>query len=915
MNRTILVLALCLAAASMSAFADGFNDVHSPDGVSVWAVGAAGTVFRSTDGGATWSRATHGAATLRTVWTREQRIWIAGDGGTLQRSTDGGQNWTFSSINGGVTIRSLTFADDLHGWAVGDNGTIASTIDGGATWTPRASGRTRTLYAVAASDSAHVYAAGDAGTLLRSVDGGATWLGAAQENAAFAFTAIAASGVTVMAAGANGVCLRSTDAGASWLPVDLFTDVRSDIGDVHMISSDSAVIVGGGGFIRRTADGGAHFRYGQHGLHARLTRVWFSDPLHGWACSDLTNAILRTSDGGATWSLPTGTTVLQSWVQRMSASSSIGNTFMVNPLDKKRLYVALGRFIYMSADMGETWTQTATISATSGSTHSFYISPKDTNLYVVAFTGGGDRIMRSTDRGATWTSTIVRNFSSYGMPLEMDAAHPDTLLFAPEDGLLYRSLDFGAKWDTLSAPGFASPCDIQIVRDSAGIVWVGDSSPSRISRSTDGGVTWTLVFSGSSSEIPTIANVRLDNGQGFATAWGSGGLQKTTNFGQSWTTVTSTGSTWGVDIAHDDPTVVMFGVYGGGMTYLSTNSGSTFAATPIGGSNYAILAYDRGTFFAQQSSGVWKLSTTYGVPVSNQQTLALVSPNGGESLQYGSVQPVLWTSGNLNAVKLEYRTGPGQPWQLMTASTPAAAGSFAWSVPAVSTTHAAIRISNAADTVPADSSEQEFTIGTADVALSKQAMVFGPVGIGSGKRDTLVVSNAGTATLVVYSVSTTGTAFIPGRTSLTIPAGGSDTLGVYFLPDAVMNYSDTLLLATSAPGGTVAVGLEGSGVPVLHADEDPLPATFRLAQNYPNPFNGETRIVYSLPPGQSGGAEGVVLKLYDLLGRDVMTLVHGIQLPGEHAVTVHAGELPSGVYVYRLQAGAYVAQRKMVLLK
>jgi len=97
-----------------------------------------------------------------------------------------------------------------------------------------------------------------------------------------------------------------------------------------------------------------------------------------------------------------------------------------------------------------------------------------------------------------------------------------------------------------------------------------------------------------------------------------------------------------------------------------------------------------------------------------------------------------------------------------------------------------------------------------------------------------------------------------------------------------------------------------------------LPKTFALEQNYPNPFNPTTVISYQLPV-----ASEVSLKVYDVLGREVMTLVNGRQDAGAYNITLNAANLSSGVYFYRLQASAtngasssnFVSTKKMMLVK
>jgi hypothetical protein len=92
--------------------------------------------------------------------------------------------------------------------------------------------------------------------------------------------------------------------------------------------------------------------------------------------------------------------------------------------------------------------------------------------------------------------------------------------------------------------------------------------------------------------------------------------------------------------------------------------------------------------------------------------------------------------------------------------------------------------------------------------------------------------------------------------------------------------------------------------------EAPLPQTPILNQNYPNPFNASTRISMWLPDSRA-----VTLKVYDLLGRHVQTLVDGETLEGSYTVTFDGTDLPSGIYFYRLQAGDFTDTKTLTLLK
>lgn len=92
--------------------------------------------------------------------------------------------------------------------------------------------------------------------------------------------------------------------------------------------------------------------------------------------------------------------------------------------------------------------------------------------------------------------------------------------------------------------------------------------------------------------------------------------------------------------------------------------------------------------------------------------------------------------------------------------------------------------------------------------------------------------------------------------------------------------------------------------------ESRVPSKFALEQNFPNPFNPTTRIRYSIPV-----TSHVTLRLFDILGREVQTLVNAIQVPGVYTVTVNAQNLATGSYFYRISAGNFSETKKFLLVK
>ena len=114
--------------------------------------------------------------------------------------------------------------------------------------------------------------------------------------------------------------------------------------------------------------------------------------------------------------------------------------------------------------------------------------------------------------------------------------------------------------------------------------------------------------------------------------------------------------------------------------------------------------------------------------------------------------------------------------------------------------------------------------------------------------------------------------------------------------------------------GTISPVIEGRVVAdtvlTIIDDESLTPKQFNLEQNYPNPFNPTTNINYSIP--ESGN---IKLKVYDILGNEVATLVNETKTPGNYSAVYDASSFASGVYIYRLQTGSLMQTRKMILMK
>ncbi len=110
------------------------------------------------------------------------------------------------------------------------------------------------------------------------------------------------------------------------------------------------------------------------------------------------------------------------------------------------------------------------------------------------------------------------------------------------------------------------------------------------------------------------------------------------------------------------------------------------------------------------------------------------------------------------------------------------------------------------------------------------------------------------------------------------------------------------------------------GYPIVSVEDEPLVVSnFKLEQNYPNPFNPSTKIKFTIPSVIASGAKQsqiVSLKVYDILGNEIATLINKELSAGEYEVEFSAKSgLTSGVYFYTLRSGAFIQTKKMILMK
>jgi len=243
--------------------------------------------------------------------------WAVGEAGLLLSTSDGGAHWRSVSSGTREDLWGVTFTDGLHGWLLADHQVIR-TSDAGKSWSVVRLSSTLDLRALEFTDPLHGIVVGliwrgnrQVGIILRTLDGGEHWVTAWEQNPAFPVDGtveLIAIGVVdrqrIVAASQTGVVLSTTDGGESW-SLAANSDSAAGIQSLAFPAESRGWAVGFGGRIMETPDGGRTWRRRETNDRSDLYAVAFPSQTEGWAVGD-NGALLRTLDSGAHWSFVPG---------------------------------------------------------------------------------------------------------------------------------------------------------------------------------------------------------------------------------------------------------------------------------------------------------------------------------------------------------------------------------------------------------------------------------------------------------------------------------------------------------------------------------------------------------------------------------------------------------------------------------
>ena len=707
------------------------------------------------------------------------------------------------------------------------------------------------------------------------------------------------------AVGEYGTIIRTTDGGNNWIVQSIgktytlnavyFSDVNngtavgfdntgSSFGDLFFL-----------GIILRTTDGGENWIMQSNELDCMLNGVFFTDDNNGTAVGGGTafgggfGTILRTSDGGENWvnQLCDTTTIAFNDVSftDINTGTVVGRGYWNGELQRYESK------IMKTTDGGKSW-----INQNSGVT---------CQLHAVCFINsnvgwivGGDGyiteksvILKTTDGGENWITQLndsITNgiydvcFVDANNGMAVGSVWKDTLDSGYSYIIIFKTTDGGSNWICQST-GIQGRWNKFFFTDANVGTIVGlayNYTQKRIIlRTTDAGNHWINQVKG---PIDWFRGVSFTDRYNGTTVGSSGTIVRTTNGGSTWITQRSN---------MDDLRGVCFADSDHGMAV----GYQTILRTTNGGKNWIVYNHGKDPLY-----GIYTIDINNAIAVGSHGTI-LKTTNGGVSWLDKSINISQYYSG---VFFTDVNTGivvGGEGTILKTTD-----GGNNWDVQSSKTNNDLYFISFINKNIG-------IAVGVGGTILKTQDGGKSWSNQSSGTNNLLLgISFADSNNVTIVGSGGTILRSMDGGNTWNSQFSGTynELAGVCFtdcLHGWIVGDNSTIFHTTN--GGITYINEEKT--------IDEIPKDFFLFQNYPNPFNPTTTIKYSIPEQTVGNENfrSVRLIVYDVLGKEVATLVNEEKPAGTYKVTWNAANLPSGVYFYQLRAGSYSATKKLLLLK
>ena len=426
-------------------------------------------------------------------------VYAATNWSGVFKSTDGGASWT--TINSGLAnsmVYSLAISpsDNAMVYAGTRNG-VFKTVDGGRHWIaasyglPKAIGRTLIeMLAIDPTNPKIVYA-GTFEKVYKTINGAASWSAIMShpmvtQTSRFAALAVDPSHpATVYVAASDRGLFKSGDGGRNWKVITTGADF--DVEDVLVDPSNSAVIYVSdrGGKILRSADSGRNWIHADAGLPAgytgSLTLAGNPKDSRTLYAASSEGRFFRSSSSGEVWT-------------RLGARISNANTkvLVADPVHADTLYAGTGGGILKTVDGGMSWRSTNS-GITNSNISAIAVAPSESGVLYVGAYGGG--IAKSRDGGASWVPVNTGLSSDDIGALAIDPTDP-ARVFAGAYGGIFRSTNGGASWSEVKAMPSMAICSLVMDRSNPAVLYATTTGDGKAFKSTNGGDTWDEIHFG-----------------------------------------------------------------------------------------------------------------------------------------------------------------------------------------------------------------------------------------------------------------------------------------------------------------------------------------------------------------------------------------------------------------------------------
>lgn len=301
----IAVMLLCLSNEAYPQWTQpsqyAWNSVFPLNSSTAWAASSRGEIFKTTDGGASWTTQMSGANLFWSIFFLDANIgWAVGKGGSIRKTTNGGSTWNAQTSGVTFELSQVFFVNANNGWIVqGDGGNTLWTTNGGTTWTTVASGVSAWLKSIHFFSTSIGWLCGDGPTIRKTTNGGLSW---------FAQTVPPLAG--------NG-----------------------SLTSIFFVNQDSGWCVGGwysagNRYILRTTNGGTVWTIQKNDLAGHIQSVCFQNSAIG-AAVGYNGSILQTTNGGTNWTTEASPVCVHLNCVRGAGSSmwavGIGGIILLNP--------------------------------------------------------------------------------------------------------------------------------------------------------------------------------------------------------------------------------------------------------------------------------------------------------------------------------------------------------------------------------------------------------------------------------------------------------------------------------------------------------------------------------------------------------------------------------------------------------